>query len=159
MSVPGTVLYFTAYESFRDALGTHSERSRDVAPLIAGGGARVLTATVVSPIELMRTRMQAEHALTREGMVGGASALVAREGWGAIWRGLAATLWRDVPFSCICARHATPPPPPPLSHHLHHRRTDPTRARARARAQACVGSARGSMRHQQATRAHALCSS
>jgi hypothetical protein len=60
---------------------------------------------VVSPIELMRTRMQAEQALRRQGMVGGAVALVRREGYGALWKGLYPTLWRDVPFSCLCARN------------------------------------------------------
>ena len=101
MSVPGTVLYFAAYEKARDTLTTRAPQLSDTAPLLAGGGARLVTATIVSPVELMRTRMQAEAALQREGMVGGAAALVRREGYGALWRGLSATLWRDVPFSCL----------------------------------------------------------
>jgi len=70
-------------------------------PLIAGGGARLLTATIVSPVELMRTRLQSSQALRSEGMIGGAMALVKREGWGALWKGLPPTLWRDVPFSML----------------------------------------------------------
>ena len=103
MSVPGTVLYFAAYEAARDAVAAHApnRQLREQAPLLAGGGARLLTATIVSPFELMRTRMQAEQALHREGMVGGAAALVRREGWGALWKGLPPTLWRDVPFSML----------------------------------------------------------
>ena len=64
MSVPGTVLYFAAYEAARDAVAAHApnRQLRDQAPLLAGGGARLLTATIVSPVELMRTRMQAEQA-------------------------------------------------------------------------------------------------
>merc|ERR1719482_760227 len=50
---------------------------------------------------MMRTRMQADASLQREGMLGGAAALVRREGPGALWKGLSATLWRDVPFSCL----------------------------------------------------------
>ena len=102
MSVPGTVIYFSMYETVRDAIAHRCpERSQSWAPLLAGGGSRLLTATIVSPIELMRTRMQAEAALLREGMVGGAAALVNREGISSLWRGLSATLWRDVPFSCL----------------------------------------------------------
>ena len=104
MSVPGTVIYFSMYEGVRDAIARRCpERSKDWAPMLAGGGSRMLTATLVSPVELMRTRMQAERALLKEGMVGGAVALVRREGYGALWKGLSATLWRDVPFSCLCA--------------------------------------------------------
>ena len=102
MSVPGTVIYFSLYEVVRDAIAKRCpERAKDSAPLLAGGGSRLLTATIVSPVELMRTRMQAEQALLKEGMVGGAAALVRREGYGALWKGLSATLWRDVPFSCL----------------------------------------------------------
>ena len=98
MQVPGTVLYFTAYETARNAVAARSPQSlQEYAPLVAGGGARLVTSTVVSPLELMRTRMQAEQALLRQGMLGGALALVRREGVAALWKGLAPTLWRDVP--------------------------------------------------------------
>ena len=64
MQVPGTVLYFTVYEAARDAVAARSPRSlQEYSPLVAGGGARLITSTVVSPLELMRTRMQAEHCL------------------------------------------------------------------------------------------------
>tara|TARA_B100000795_G_scaffold155678_1_gene116809 strand:- start:154 stop:807 length:654 start_codon:yes stop_codon:yes gene_type:complete len=102
MQVPGTVLYFTAYEAARNAVAARSPQSlQEYAPLVAGGGARLVTSTVVSPLELMRTRMQAEQALLRQGMLGGAVALVRREGVAALWKGLGPTLWRDVPFSMV----------------------------------------------------------
>ena len=101
MSVPNTVLYFATYEAARDAIVARKPDLVDAAPLLAGGGARTFAATVVSPMELMRTRMQAEPALLRQGMVGGAVALVRREGYSALWKGLGPTLWRDVPFSCL----------------------------------------------------------
>lgn len=103
MSVPGTVLYFSLYEAARDAIvaSAPARPLRELAPLIAGGGARLLTATIVSPVELMRTRLQSSQALRSEGMIGGAMALVKREGWGALWKGLPPTLWRDVPFSML----------------------------------------------------------
>ena len=111
MSVPGTVLYFATYEAARDYVSSRFPWLSHQAPLIAGGGARLVTATVVSPIELMRTRMQAEQSLRAEGMIGGASALVRREGWSSLWRGLGASLWRDVPFSCLCALPSRRPEP------------------------------------------------
>ena len=63
MNVPGTVMYFSAYERLRDQVAQRWPRLRDYAPLIAGGAARTVTAAVVSPIELMRTRMQV-HAVS-----------------------------------------------------------------------------------------------
>ena len=128
MSVPGTVIYFACYEATRDAITACWPRLGESAPLLAGGGARLLTATVVSPVELMRTRMQAEQALLREGMVGGAAALVRREGYGALWKGLSATLWRDVPFSCLCA----PQPLAPSSRNPSSRPPHPRAACSRA---------------------------
>jgi solute carrier family 25 protein 39/40 len=113
MNVPGTVIYFTVYEAARDRLTAALRWARgantslgpnptpEIVPLIAGGGSRLLSATIVSPLELMRTRMQAERALAAEGMLGGALSIVRREGASALWRGLAPTLWRDVPFSCV----------------------------------------------------------
>lgn len=101
MSVPGTVMYFTGYEALRDAIAAAVPAVSGYAPLLAGGTARLLTTAVVSPVELMRTRMQAEQSLRREGMVGGAIALVRREGMSALWKGLWPTVLRDVPFSCI----------------------------------------------------------
>ena len=101
MSVPGTVLYFAAYEAARDFLRDRASQPTEQAGMFAGGGARLITATLVSPVEMMRTRMQADASLQREGMLGGAAALVRREGPGALWKGLSATLWRDVPFSCL----------------------------------------------------------
>ena len=40
MSVPGTVLYFAAYEAARDAVAAHApnRQLREQAPLLAGGG-------------------------------------------------------------------------------------------------------------------------
>ena len=48
MSVPGTVLYFAAYEAARDAVAERIPDMRD--RQLAGGGARMFSATVVSPI-------------------------------------------------------------------------------------------------------------
>ncbi len=73
---------------------------RPLAPLLAGIFARSVAVYCTSPMELMRTRLQG-------GSLGSFSAL-ATPGSGLtsgltsglrLWRGVGATLWRDVPFS------------------------------------------------------------
>ena len=64
-----------------------------------------VAATVISPLELFRTRMQSVHTDTKgnaglfRGVSQGIVAMVRSEGVLSLWRGLAPTLWRDVPFS------------------------------------------------------------
>mmetsp|Transcript_23187 Transcript_23187/g.47197 ORF Transcript_23187/g.47197 Transcript_23187/m.47197 type:complete len:251 (+) Transcript_23187:203-955(+) len=98
MTVPANVIYFTAYEHIRNAIACGSD---ELAPVPAAAGAKLLASTATAPLELMRTRMQADRALAHEGLVGGATALVRREGAAALFKGLGPTLWRDVPFSCL----------------------------------------------------------
>ena len=101
MTVPANVIYFTAYEHIRMAVVSDWRGSEALAPVPAAAGAKLLASTATAPLELMRTRMQADRALAHEGIVGGARALVRREGVAALFKGLGPTLWRDVPFSCV----------------------------------------------------------
>lgn len=101
MSLPGTVIYFVAYERIRD--GLRETPLLPVVPLLSGAMARVFAATAVSPIELLRTRMQyhgREHGRLPV-IVRGLRLEFQQHGFGLIWRGLSPTLWRDVPFSAI----------------------------------------------------------
>ncbi|GJJ74273.1 solute carrier family 25, member 39/40 [Entomortierella parvispora] len=129
MSVPATVIYFVGYDYLKVVLSdkllawdqsTHGLPSskmvgqdfivkyrETLAPLAAGGFARTVAATVISPLELFRTRMQSVHTDTKgnaglfRGVSQGIVAMVRSEGVLSLWRGLAPTLWRDVPFSAI----------------------------------------------------------
>ena len=111
MSVPSTILYLTAYEAARDALAARDSRvvPAEMAPLAAGGGARLLASTAVAPLELLRTRAQAVASAGGGeaagggfgGLVAHAASAVRREGASVLWRGLVPTLWRDVPFSMM----------------------------------------------------------
>lgn len=106
MAVPGNVIYFAGYDWLRTSqrspmVGKVSETYQ---PLIGGSVARVVAAIAVSPIEMLRTRMQAaqnmERGVLRSTMVG-IKEMVGTDGITSLWRGLTLTLWRDVPFSAF----------------------------------------------------------
>ncbi|KAI7771653.1 hypothetical protein LZL87_005929 [Fusarium oxysporum] len=104
MAVPSNIIYFTGYDYLRfNPKSPFSHFSDTSAPLTAGSAARVLAATAVSPIELVKTRMQAAHgASTTNHLVEAFESvkeMVGSHGYTALWRGLTLTLWRDVPFS------------------------------------------------------------
>jgi solute carrier family 25 protein 39/40 len=116
MAIPANVIYFAGYDWLR-----HSRRSPlaaqlpdTYAPLIAGALARISAATVISPVEMFRTRLQASsHHPTASSSSASSSAprslftdtlkglndMVHTQGYTSLWRGLTLTLWRDVPFS------------------------------------------------------------
>ncbi|KAK6490779.1 solute carrier family 25 member 40 [Huso huso] len=100
MAVPATVIYFTCYDQLCAFLKRSLGCSPDKAPLLAGALARVGSATVISPLELMRTKMQSRKLSYRELHVCLQSS-VATDGWLALWKGLGPTLLRDVPFSAM----------------------------------------------------------
>ena len=125
MAIPSSAMYMLGYEelltrispyftgstdprlntsSLNRSVHTGANSSFTLAPLVAGSVARTFSATVISPIEMFRTRLQAlpaynkpspSYASTAKDMV----TLVQRQGLHVLWRGLGPTLWRDVPFS------------------------------------------------------------
>jgi solute carrier family 25 protein 39/40 len=80
--------------------------SDSYAPLAAGSIARVAAASVISPVEMFRTRIQATSGrasgtgVFRDTLIG-LKDLVNAQGYTSLWRGLTLTMWRDVPFSGI----------------------------------------------------------
>lgn len=127
MGVPSAAIYMLGYEKLlshisphftgstdpaRNASSLNSHRSSSLAasltpaPLIAGSLARTISATVISPIEMFRTRLQALPDAGRASPTYASTAkelghLVNLRGPSILWRGLGPTLWRDVPFSGI----------------------------------------------------------
>lgn len=103
MSVPSTVLYFNIYDELSALLKDHKTCPNSMVPMISGIVSRSFAASVVSPIELVRTR-----AMARED-AGNVIVRVSRDlyretrtsGIQALYRGLAPTLYRDVPFSGV----------------------------------------------------------
>ncbi|XP_045900834.1 solute carrier family 25 member 40 [Micropterus dolomieu] len=100
MAVPATVIYFTCYDQLCAALRVRMGDHTQEAPLLAGAIARVGSATVISPLELIRTKLQSQKQSYRE-LTDCIRSAVQREGWLSLWRGLGPTLLRDVPFSAI----------------------------------------------------------
>jgi len=104
MAVPATVCYFTLYDQLNTILlnrfGKATTKEAILIPMTAGAAARIAAATLISPLELIRTKMQAER-ISYLDVIKAIRITTATEGWRSLWRGWAPTLWRDVPFSAI----------------------------------------------------------
>lgn len=100
MAVPATMIYFTCYDQLCAALSVRMGNHAQEAPLVAGALARVGSATVISPLELIRTKLQSQKQSYGE-LTNCIRSAVQSEGWRSLWRGLGPTLLRDVPFSAM----------------------------------------------------------
>lgn len=104
MAIPANVIYFTGYDWMR--LNHKSPIKKYVrdgyAPLVAGSVARIAAASVISPIEMFRTRLQATSGVGTDhfkATLRGLHQMTQSQGYSSLWRGLTLTMWRDVPFS------------------------------------------------------------
>ncbi|KAF8311007.1 mitochondrial carrier [Clavulina sp. PMI_390] len=102
IAVPSQTFYMVLYDGLLNTFMPH----HPAAPLIAGITARTVITTAMSPLELLRTRLQATpaepgHPRTLTNTLRDIHSMVRVEGLRALWRGLSTTLWRDVPFSGI----------------------------------------------------------
>ncbi|CAD5218471.1 unnamed protein product [Bursaphelenchus okinawaensis] len=98
-AIPQTVFYFTLYDNLHTRL-RKTFTDGYIAPLLSGAGARSVAASVVSPLEMIRTKMQSE-ILSYKDILKAIRTSIKHEGYTMLWRGLTATLFRDVPFSAI----------------------------------------------------------
>ncbi|XP_032806874.1 mitochondrial glutathione transporter SLC25A40 [Petromyzon marinus] len=98
MAVPATVIYFTSYDLLRDSLARHFNSQHPSIPFVAGAVARLGAVTVISPLELIRTKMQSRQ-LTYKELSECVRHSLAQDGWRSLWRGWGPTVFRDVPFS------------------------------------------------------------
>ena len=68
LTVPATIIYFVSYDQLKTSLGTLSGKKsiyQEHPPppwmsIVAGGTARMSSVAAVSPLELVRTKMQSE---------------------------------------------------------------------------------------------------
>ncbi|RVE53542.1 hypothetical protein evm_001683 [Chilo suppressalis] len=104
LALPCTVIYFVSYEQLRYRMKTlYNQISGNMTqpmwiPLIAGATARMTAVTIVSPLELIRTKMQSKN-LTYGEISSALQQVIRYEGCRGLFRGLGSTLLRDVPFS------------------------------------------------------------
>ncbi|KAL3230695.1 Mitochondrial carrier protein MTM1 [Nakaseomyces bracarensis] len=109
MAIPANIVYFTGYEYVRDK-SPISKTHPIINPLICGALARVLAATTVAPLELIKTKLQSIPSSARshgtlimyKDLLNGIKNEIRVNGvTQTLWKGLEITLWRDVPFSAI----------------------------------------------------------
>lgn len=108
MAVPSNVVYFSGYEFLRDSSPLR-ENYPVLNPLLCGSVARILAATTVAPLELIKTRIQAVPSGSAPKSSSDVFKMVVQnsmneiksKGVSSIFKGLGLTLWRDVPFSGI----------------------------------------------------------
>lgn len=100
MAVPATVMYFTIYDQLCARLRAKYPSDSLWIPVCSGASARSFSVTLISPIEMIRTKMQSKRLSYLE--IGTAvKHSVKTEGILSLWRGLGPTLLRDVPFSAL----------------------------------------------------------
>ena len=105
LAVPTTVIYFTTYEYLKLKLvqtitQKQAENYMTAISLASGGLARTLACVIVNPLELIRTKMQSQKMAFGE-VRKALEITVKSEGKVGLWKGVSASLMRDVPFSAI----------------------------------------------------------
>lgn len=104
MSLPNAAVYYTFYEEmvFRIRQNVQNQNA-DWIPLVSGGSARLVASTLTAPMEFLRTRQATTMDATHRDapMLSHLRLIVKENGFTSLFRGLAPTLWRDVPFSSV----------------------------------------------------------
>jgi len=101
MALPSVIIYFTAYDEIKKTLGYHELHNPNTAiPMVSGACARLLAVTAISPIELIRTKVQSEN-MKYNNVFKFIRDAVKEKGFKTLYRGWVPTIMRDVPFSMI----------------------------------------------------------
>ncbi|QRV75913.1 mitochondrial carrier protein [Ceratobasidium sp. AG-Ba] len=105
IAVPASTAYMLTYDHLNHSLPV-LDSAPLVTPLAAGIASRSIVASLFSPLELVRTRIQSTPIEpgtphTMRSVLLGIRSMVVTDGARSLWRGLGPTLWRDVPFSGI----------------------------------------------------------
>ncbi|XP_063902407.1 probable mitochondrial glutathione transporter SLC25A40 [Zophobas morio] len=102
MAIPATVVYFSLYDVLKD---TYSSKLGAVnGAFLAGVLARVGASSLISPLEMIRTKAQSMHEFKPpiyKSLAKQISLMVKEQGLLSLYKGLGPTLLRDVPFSAI----------------------------------------------------------
>ncbi|KAJ7597098.1 mitochondrial carrier domain-containing protein [Mycena floridula] len=106
IGVPSATSYMLTYDHLLNVVLPPLLPYPVIVPLTAGILARSSISTIVSPLELIRTNLQStplspSNPHTLRSVLTSIRLSVREKGVLSLWRGLSATLWRDVPFSGI----------------------------------------------------------
>lgn len=106
IGVPSSTAYILTYDHLVNGVLPTILPPGPIVPLSAGILARTTISSLVSPLELIRTNLQStplspDTPHTLRSVLSSIRTLVQLNGFPVMWRGLGATLWRDVPFSGI----------------------------------------------------------
>lgn len=101
MSVPATIIYFTAYDQLKVTYGFKPGEKNIYSPMLSGITARVITSTCVSPIEMIRVKLQSRKQFKYKELGSVVRTAIRQGGVRSLWQGLGPSLLRDVPFSAL----------------------------------------------------------
>jgi len=104
IGVPSSTFYMVTYDHLLHSVFPLFVTPSASTPLFAGITARTFISTIASPLELIRTNLQSTPSSssdphTLRSVTSSIANLVRQQGPSSLWKGLGATLWRDVPFS------------------------------------------------------------
>ena len=99
MAVPATIIYYTSYDQLKVTFGFQPNQNNFLAPMLAGSLSRTFAVVCVTPIELLRTKIQSRQHSSYSRVWSIVKATFHKQGVFSLWRGLFPTLLRDVPFS------------------------------------------------------------
>ena len=104
IGVPSSTCYMVTYDHLLHSVFPLFFTPSPLTPLFAGITARTFITSVASPLELVRTNLQStpsssSNPNTLRSVISSIANLARKQGPASLWKGLGATLWRDVPFS------------------------------------------------------------
>jgi solute carrier family 25, member 39/40 len=112
MSVPNFVLYLISYDELvgyyrKQSMSPHQQIPEPFVPFVCGATARLIATTAVAPLELLRTRHASSSGSLYQPQASSSRvwnelySILKNDGFGALYKGLVPSLWRDVPFAAI----------------------------------------------------------
>ncbi|XP_033624999.1 solute carrier family 25 member 40-like [Asterias rubens] len=108
MRIPSNVIYFSVYEKLKSAMGFQrgktDKKNNFLITLSASGTAKAISVTSISPLEMIRTKMQSEP-LSYAQLSNCLKRAVKTDGLTSLWRGLGPMLSRDVMYAVLYWTH------------------------------------------------------
>ncbi|KAI3386607.1 hypothetical protein SNEBB_001512 [Seison nebaliae] len=100
MALPATVFYFSTNDLLRKYYGIVDNEPAILEAASIGAMSRIVASSAISPLELIRTKLQSER-LPYSKMLLILKSSVRTSGIRSLWNGLVPSLLRDVPFSLL----------------------------------------------------------